>query len=310
MEQTTYLKNLTPPKKIVDVILDTDAYNEIDDQYAISYLLTYGEKLNIKGICAAPFLNEKASSVADGMEKSFYEIHKVLRLAKREELIEKTYRGSEIFLPDEQTPVVSDAARFMAEQADNYTPENPLYIIALGAITNVASAILLNPNMKENTVIVWLGGHAHHMPDTREFNMQQDVASARVVFDCGVPVVQLPCAGVVDVLRTSRYELEHWLCGKNELCTYLVENAIREAESYALGKPWTRVIWDVTPIAWLVAGDRPFMVDDLRPIPIAEYDHTYKFDDSRHLMRYVVSIDRDAVFEDLFRRLGEGMYQK
>ena len=307
MEQAAYLKNLTAPKGVVDVILDTDAYNEIDDQYAISYLLTYGEKLRIKGICAAPFLNEKASSVADGMEKSFYEIHKILRLAKREELIPATYRGSEIFLPDEQTPVVSDAARFMAELAKKYTAENPLYIIALGAITNVASAILMNPAMKENTVIVWLGGHAHHMPDTREFNMQQDVASARVVFGCGVPVVQLPCMGVVDVLRTSRYELEHWLHGKNALCDYLVENTIREAESYAAGKPWTRVIWDVTPIAWMVDTEGRFMLDDLRPIPIPEYDHTYKFDSSRHLMRYVVSIDRDAVFEDLFRRLSEGM---
>jgi len=307
MEQAIYLKNLTAPKTSVDVILDTDAYNEIDDQYAIAYLLTYGDRLHIKGICAAPFLNEKASSVADGMEKSFYEIHKVLRLAKREELIGDTYRGSEVFLPDEKTPVVSDAARFMAEQAEQYTSENPLYIIALGAITNVASALLMNPNMKENTVIVWLGGHAHHMPHTKEFNMQQDVAAARVVFDCGVPVVQLPCMGVVDVLRTSRYELEHWLKGKNALCDYLVENATREAESYAAGKPWTRVIWDVTPVAWLVDRDGHFMTDDLRPSPIAEYDHTYRFDDGRHLIRYVTSIDRDAVFEDLFNRLGKGM---
>jgi inosine-uridine nucleoside N-ribohydrolase len=307
MQKEIFLKNLTAPKGCVDVILDTDAYNEIDDQYAIAYLLTYGEKLNIKGICAAPFLNEKATSVADGMEKSFYEIHKILRLARREELIPITYRGSEVFLPDEQTPVVSDAARFMAELANQYTPENPLYIVALGAITNVASALLMNPAMKENTVIVWLGGHAHHMSHTKEFNMQQDVASARVVFGCGVPVVQLPCMGVVDVLRTSRYELEHWLYGKNELCDYLVENATREAESYAAGKPWTRVIWDVTPVAWLVAGDRPFMTEDLRPIPIPEYDHTYRFDESRHLMRYVTSIDRDAIFEDLFYRLSERM---
>jgi len=307
MEQAVYLKNLTAPQGKVDVVLDTDAYNEIDDQYAISYLLSYGERFCIKGICAAPFLNEKAASVADGMEKSFFEIHKILRLARREELIPVTYRGSEVFLPDEQTPVVSDAARFMAELSNEYSPESPLYIIALGAITNVASALLMNPAMKENTVIVWLGGHAHHMPHTKEFNMQQDVAAARVVFGSGVPVVQLPCMGVVDVLRTSRYELEHWLCGKNALCDYLVENAIREAESYAAGKPWTRVIWDVTPVAWLVAGDRPFMTDDLRPIPIPEYDHTYRLDESRHLMRYVTSIDRDAVFEDLFYRLGERM---
>ena len=138
--------------------------------------------------------------------------------------------------------------------------------------------------------------------------MKQDVAGARVLFGCGVPVVQLPCKGVVDVLRTSRYELEHWLLGKNPLCDYLVENTIREAESYAAGKPWTRVIWDVTPIAWLVNKGGCFMTDDLRPSPVPEYEHTYRFDDSRHLIRYVTSIQRDAVFEDLFRRLGEGKW--
>jgi inosine-uridine nucleoside N-ribohydrolase len=308
MNQTTYLQNLIPPVGSVDVVLDTDAYNEIDDQYAISYLLTYGEKLDIKGICAAPFLNHKVQSAAEGMEKSFREIHKILKLAGREDLIPLVYRGSERFHSSEEEPVISDSSKFMAELANRYTPERPLYIIALGAITNVSSALLMNPKMKENSVIVWLGGHAHHMPDTREFNMKQDVAGARVLFGCGVPVVQLPCKGVVDVLRTSRYELEHWLLGKNPLCDYLVENTIREAESYAAGKPWTRVIWDVTPIAWLVNKGGCFMTDDLRPSPVPEYEHTYRFDDSRHLIRYVTSIQRDAVFEDLFRRLGEGKW--
>ena len=55
MQQATYLKNLTAPKGSVDVILDTDAYNEVDDQYAIAYLLTYGERFHIKGICAHRF---------------------------------------------------------------------------------------------------------------------------------------------------------------------------------------------------------------------------------------------------------------
>ena len=55
METSQYINNLMPPKGQVDVILDTDAFNEIDDQYAIAYLLACGEKLNIKGFCAAPF---------------------------------------------------------------------------------------------------------------------------------------------------------------------------------------------------------------------------------------------------------------
>jgi hypothetical protein len=60
MTQEQYLKNLTVPTGKIDVVLDTDAYNEIDDQFAISYLLKKPEKLQVRGICAAPFFNIKA----------------------------------------------------------------------------------------------------------------------------------------------------------------------------------------------------------------------------------------------------------
>ena len=65
------IKNLSVPRGTVDVVLDTDAYNEIDDQFAISYLIKSKEKLNTKAIYAAPFLNGKSVSPKDGMEKSY-----------------------------------------------------------------------------------------------------------------------------------------------------------------------------------------------------------------------------------------------
>ena len=57
------LKNLDVPKGKIDVVLDTDAYNEIDDQYAIAYLLNSEDKLNVKAIYAAPFFNENSKSL-------------------------------------------------------------------------------------------------------------------------------------------------------------------------------------------------------------------------------------------------------
>ena len=198
------------PTECVDVILDTDAYNEVDDQFAIALLLKCPERARILGLCAAPFLNGRSTSAADGMEKSYHEIIKLLRLAGREDLIEHTYRGSPAYLLDEKTPVKSDSARLMAETAKQYSPEKPLYIVAIGAITNVASAFLLEPRaMAENTVVVWLGGHSKDWVNTKEFNMRQDVAAARVVFDSGVPLVLLPCAGVVSEFRTTKPELEY-----------------------------------------------------------------------------------------------------
>lgn len=312
MTTEQYIKNLTTPVGAVDVILDTDAYNEIDDQFAIAYLLHCGEKLNIKGFCAAPFYNRRSSYPADGMERSYHEILKVLNLAERGELCGKVYRGSLTYLPDEKTPVESEAADFMAKQADSYSPEHPLYIVAIGAITNVASAILMNPRMTENTVVIWLGGHGIHMPrGAAEFNMMQDIAAARVVMGCGVPFVQLPCEGVVDHFLTTGPELNFWLKGKNKLCDYLAENTVHFIETYRLAgacaesQPWSKVIWDVTAVAWLMNDGERFMRDRLCPSPIAEYDGHYAIDTTRHFMKYVYEIHRDALFEELFGRLGE-----
>ena len=306
MTTEQYIKNLGLPKGRIDVVLDTDAYNEIDDQFAIAYMLKSEQKFAVKGICAAPFLNGKSTSAKDGMNKSYDEIQKLLGLLGREDMKKLVHRGSESYLADERTPVESAAASFMARLADEYSPERPLYIVAIGAITNVASAILKNPRMKENCVVVWLGGSATHMPyAASEVNMMQDIAGARVIFGCGVPLVQLPCGGVVDRFVTSRYELEHWLSGKNPLCDYLARNTIKEAESYAHGKPWTRVIWDVTAVAWLLDENGKFMSDKLIHSPIPEYDRQYAYDETRHLIRYVYWINRDALMEDLFRVLGE-----
>ena len=85
----------------------------------------------------------------------------------------------------------------------------------------------------------------------------------------------------------------------------MCENTIKEAESYAAGKPWTRIIWDVTAVAWLLNEDSKFMQDRLIPSPIPEYDRHYAYDENRHFIKYVYSINRDALFEDLFRVLGE-----
>ncbi len=306
MTQEQYLKNLSVPHGKVDVVLDTDAYNEIDDQFAIGYMLKSTQKFCVKGICAAPFLNNRSTSAAEGMNKSYDEIINLLQLTKREDLRSVVFKGSENFLPDETTPIESPAVDFIADSADSYSPENPLYVIAIGAITNVASAILKNPSMKENCVVVWLGGHATWEEfGATEFNMKQDVAAARVVLGCGIPVVQLPCKGVVDRFAASKYELQYWLKGKNQLCDYLYKNTVDEADSYAGGKPWTRVIWDVTAVGWLLNDDYRFMNAKLIPSPVPEYNGTYSFNKNRHFIKYVCDINRDALFEDLFRILGE-----
>lgn len=286
-----------------DVVLDTDAYNEIDDQFAIAYLLRQKDILNTKAIYAAPFFNNKSSGPKDGMEKSYDEIIKVVRLCGEEKSGIKILKGSHEYLKDENTPTISDAARDLAQRAMEYTSKTPLYVVAIGAITNIASAILINPDICSRIVVVWLGGHALWHKYTKEFNMYQDIAAARVVMKNAKEFVQLPCDGVVSEFRVSGPELEKWLFNKNELADYLAKNAVHEAESYAAGSAWTRVIWDVTAVAYLTDNGGRFMLSEKRNRVLPEYNYTYEKSPTDKEMTYVYHINRDELMTDLFKKL-------
>ena len=301
--QEAFIRRLQKPAGKIDVVIDTDTYNEVDDQYALSYLIKSDEKLKLKAIYAAPFFNSKSSGPEDGMEKSYEEIMRVLTLLGREDYKGIVYKGSARYLPDETSPVRSAAAEDLAERAMRYTPENPLYIIAIGAITNIASAFLLNPKILDRVVLIWLGGHSYDWHDNKEFNLRQDVAAARVVFGSGAAMVQLPCMGVVSALRTTGPELEFWLRGKNKLCDYLLDFTEREEESSGAGICWSRAIWDVSAVAWLLDEKGEILFDRFEHSPIPQYDDHYSFDKRRHFIRYVYFVDRDKIFQDLFRKL-------
>lgn len=303
MKEYERLRALERPQGLIDVVLDTDTYNEVDDQFALAYMMKAPERLNMLAITAAPFLNKKAASPAIGMELSYAEIEKLLTFMDRRDMLSKVFKGSDRFLTDEETPVDSPAARRIAELAMRYTIEKPLYVVAIGAITNVASAILLQPEIAEKMVVVWLGGHALHYKDNREFNLYQDIAAARVVFKSGVPLVMLPCQGVVSNFCLSGPELLQWLGDRDPLCDYLARNTIREAETYAKGKPWTRVIWDVTAVAWLLDEKGEMLYDRVMPRPVPEYDNLWGENPNMPLCKYVYFIRRDTLLRDLVSRL-------
>ena len=284
---------------MIDVILDTDTFNEIYDQFAIAYLLRSDDRLNTLALYAAPFTNFRDVTPAIGMDQSYQEIFKILNLMNCERPV---LRGAERFLPDEKTPVISDAVCDLVKRAKEYTPESPLHVIAIGAITNIASAILLDPTIKDNIVVIWLGGHAHHFHNTAEFNMKQDIAAARVVMGSGVRFVQLPCQGVVSNFTISKPELQYWLVGKNPLADYLAQNTIQAAESYAAGAPWTRVIWDVTAVAWLLNDNNRFMHSKKIPGRLPGYDNCYTNEPAPEI-DYVYHVNRDKLMTDLIKKL-------
>lgn len=302
MDINTLYKNLSVPQGIVDCVLDTDTYNEIDDQFALAYMLKCPERMNVKAIYAAPFHNDKSSSPCDGMHRSYDEILKILRFMHREDMIPNVYRGSENYLADEKTPVISEAAKQLAALAKEYTSENPLYVVAIGAITNVASALLLCPEIGDKIVVVWLGGHSLEIDNTAEFNMVQDIAAARVVWNMAEFLVQLPCAGVVEHFSVSAPELREYLLGKNELCTYLAENTIGYSNEHFCGC-WTKPIWDLTAPAFLMNESGKYMDWKIIHRRLPNYDRQYNHAQTSKLMAYITHIKRDRLMTDMVQVL-------
>lgn len=300
MTEEQLLRNLSVPNRDVDVVIDSDAFAEVDDQYAISYLLRSKEKLNTKAIYAAPVSDFRIETPKIGMENSYREIHNVLSILKEDIPV---FLGACEYLSDEKTPVISEAAMDLARRAERYSPQNPLYVIGIGAITNIASAILINPSIIENIVVVWLGGNAYEYKDTDEYNMRQDFAAARVVMSCNVPFVHLPCYGVASTFSLSKSEILDWLDGKNAICDYLSKITIAAAEKYAKGKPWTRIIWDVIPVAWLLNDNDRFMLSRIVNTRIPSYYATYEPPCESLKSRYVYYINRDALMDDLIKKL-------
>ena len=290
------LKQILKDGKVKKMILDTDVYNEIDDLYALAYAMLSPDKVELLAITAAPYFNSRSTSPADGMEKSYQEALRVRGLVDKNSNI-PVYRGSTTYLPSKTEPVESEAAdaiiRLVRES------EETIYIVAIGAITNVASALLKAPDIADKDVVVWLGGQALHWKDNKEFNLYQDIPGAQVLFDSKIPLIQIPCAGVCSEFRTTIPELSYYMEGKNELCDYLLQFSKDYMKPGA--KCWSKVIWDVTAVAALVRPDTLDMVEI--PRPIITDNANYATDWARPHYLYVRYITRDKLFADLFEKL-------
>lgn len=279
------------------VVLDTDTFNEVDDQFALAHLLLSPGQVQLEAVHAAPFLNSRSSGPADGMEKSYQEIHRVLELVRPKES-PRVCRGAVSFMTGPGRPVESEAVADLVERA--LAPgEGRLYVAGIAAATNIASAILIEPKIVERIVVVWLGGHASYWPTALEFNLKQDIHAARVLFESGVPLVHLPCHPVASHLVTSVAELREQMAPFSKLGEYLTEIV----HGYAGNPPgWSKVIWDIAASAWVL---NPEWISTREiPSPVLLDDMTWAASPSekRHHIQEALTVNRNAIFADIFAK--------
>ena len=284
-----------PPAAAARAVIDTDTYNEIDDQFAVVYALLSPDRIQVEALYAAPFSNERSTGPGDGMRKSHEELHRMLdRLPQHGST--PVHWGSESWLPAPDRPVSSPGATDLVERAGR--ADAPLYVVTLGAPTNVASALLMEPAIADRIVVVWLGGNPGYWHRAVEFNVEQDMHASHVLLDSGVPLVHVPCRNVTEHLRTTQPEIDRHVRGTGPIGDYLADiYADHFPDHFARSK----VLWDVGAVAWLVEpGWVPTVVVHS---PVLTSEGTWSRDLRRHLIREALWADRDAIFGDLFRKL-------
>lgn len=341
------IEKLNIPAGKIHLIIDTDAKNEVDDQFAVSWALRSPERFIVDAVYAAPFSSNcfvklmPSFSVADaggffvsdpgeGMEASYQELLKLFNLLG-ESPEGRVFRGSKEYISDIGGPVESDAARDLIRRA--MSSDETIYVAAIGAPTNVASALLMEPELVKKIVLIWLGAEPLYFKHGIEFNAMQDVKATQILFDSGVPMVLVPVMNTVMSLALSKQEIESYLLGKTEIANYLSEillGAISDDVSAAVGMAAmmrhsygagledrddaylfqfptnhiapSRVICDISTIGFL--KNPSWTPSTMEFSPVFNDDMTWgPRDETRHKIRVVNTCNRDPIFGDMIASL-------
>jgi inosine-uridine nucleoside N-ribohydrolase len=283
-----------PSEKRTRVILDTDAKNEADDQFAIVHaLLTPSFELH--GLVPAHFGSAKS---ATSLQDSHDEVMLLLRLMGLGGQV-RVADGAAAALPDEATPAPSAGAELIVATALEDDPR-PLHVAFLGPLTDMATALLLAPEIaRRNLRVIWIGGSDWPVGG-REYNLSNDIAAANVVARSGVELWQIPLP-VYRRMAVSYAELHERVAGQGALGRYLVDQLIDWNARMVPG-----------PIEHRSLGDSPAIGVLMYPecgaaewVPGAEYSPlmTYVHTGRHRPVKLYKNVDQRFILEDLFAKL-------
>lgn len=285
-----------PQEKMIRVIIDTDAKNEADDQYAIVHALL-SPKLDNIGFIAAHYGIEK-----DSVDRSYAELEKIFDLMQlnKDGML---YHGAQSVLQNEYTPENSEGAQLIINEALK-DDVRPLFVLFLGSLTDLASAYLLEPRIAKRITAIWIGGGPYPCGGN-EYNLWNDIKAADVVFSSPIELWQIP-QNAYKQASVSLAELEYRVRPCGELGKYLFEqlDAFNQTEgvrklSYFSGEKW--ILGDSPAIGLLLYEDCSLFT--WKQAPQIAADMTYIHNALNRPIRVYDSIDYRLLLEDFYCKL-------
>jgi purine nucleosidase len=280
------------------LIVNTDAKNEADDQFAIVHALL-SPSLDVAGIIPAHFGTRRNDrSLAESRE----EVDLILRLLGMTGTVEVA-DGAPTAIPDETTPVDSPGARLIIREARK---PGPLFVIFLGPLTDMASALMLDPSLADNPelTVVWVGGGPYdgvHLGEPHgEFNLSNDVDAANYVLQSQLTVWQIPWS-VYSMVSVGYAELDARVAPCGPLGAYLVQQ-LKDFNAEAMSEE----------IEYRSLGDSPAVGVVLNPMSALWRIHPVRMFDKRARLTNVVVPGRTVRVADAcdVRWLLEDMFAK
>ncbi len=278
-----------PAEQQLRALIDTDAANEIDDLYAIALAVASPGRFAIEGFVATHFA-QKAGP--ESIVQSQRAIHEVLSAAGVDGRYAVKLGGNPMAY--RSVPSESEGVDFIIERAHHGDAAHPLWVIGLGAATNLASALVKDPTIAPKVRYVFHARSPETWPTRSvQFNVSGDINAARVLLASRVPLV--------------------WFDTGAELTAPMAETADRLGGT-ALGRflhqyrnrnPYfaraDKGFFDMGDIAWLIA---PGLCASAAVAAPAMNGFMYFEPDPRHgAMLRVSGIDRARSWELFFERI-------
>ena len=285
---------LPPVGEQLRLVIDTDAANEIDDLYVIALAVTSPERFEIEGFVATHFAASATGRRGpESTERSYEAVVELLGgagLTGRYPIVRGAHPMQYLGWPSE-----GEGVDFLIGRAHAGRPEQPLWVIGLGAATNLASAISKDPSIAPKVRSVFHSRSPETWPERSvQYNVKGDVTAARTLLESAAPLVWFDtgtnlCRSFAETART--------VASTGPLGRYLHESRRRNPQFMADSKGF----FDLADIAWMM---RPELCRD-EVIPAPAMDHGLFFDhqQTRGRMRRVFEIANDPTWELLCEQL-------
>jgi inosine-uridine nucleoside N-ribohydrolase len=282
----------------IPVILSTDVGNEIDDQWAIVYTLL-SDEFEVLGVMSAhaPTMAPAAAHTSYLILKDI--IEERLAMTVHPPILE----GASFPLKDTVTPQVSQAATFLVEMSKSFSSENRLNVMTIGAATDIASAILIDPSIANRIRVLQMG--FNDWPSGGDFfNILNDIKAAQVIFSSDVPIV----VGSAKVCRdnlglgfeqakqmvSQRGPIGGWLWDEYSAWYYRFVKPPRKDD---FSKPW--IIWDTVVVAHLLG----FTKNEIYERPKVKDDMSFDHPKSGKAITWITDVDEHHMWADFLKKL-------